>query len=43
VLLLTAVAARLPEDALEFTVGWLERFGHDFRNGSPVSRWTAKP
>lgn len=43
VLLLTAVAAQLPEDALEFTIGWLEKFGYDFRNGSPVSGWTAKP
>lgn len=42
-LLLAAVAAQLPEDALEFTIGWLERFGYDFRDGSPVSRWTAKP
>lgn len=42
VLLLTAVAAQLLEDPLEFTVGWLEKFGYGFRDGSSLTRWTAK-
>jgi hypothetical protein len=42
VLLLTAVAAQLPEEPLQFATGWLEKFGYGFRDGSPMTKWTAK-
>ncbi len=42
VLLLTAVAAQLPEDPLQFATDWLEKFGYGFRDGLPMTKWTAR-
>lgn len=42
VLLLTAVAAQLPEDPLQFSADWLEKFGYGFRDGSSLTKWTAE-
>ena len=41
VVLLTAVAAQLPEDPLEFTAGWLPKFGYGYRDGSAADSWAA--
>jgi hypothetical protein len=42
VLLLTAVAAQLPGDPLQFAADWMARFGYRMHEGSPVTKWSVR-
>lgn len=42
VLLLTAVAARLPGDPLQFAADWLAKFGYRTSDGTPITKWVAR-
>jgi hypothetical protein len=42
VLLLTAVAARLPNDPLQFAADWLGRFGYGTSDGTPITKWVVR-
>jgi hypothetical protein len=42
VLLLTAVAAQLPGDPLQFAADWLAKFGYGTSDGTPITRRVAR-
>jgi hypothetical protein len=42
VLLLTAVAALLPDDPLQFAADWLAKFGYGTSDGTPITKWVTR-